>query len=63
MLNTGGEINALLISYLVWPVLQYAKLAISLKIPGGGKKKSSAGGDAGAAAPEEDEDEYAGGLC
>lgn len=41
----------------------YAKLAISLKIPGGGKKKSSAGGDAGAAAPEEDEDEYAGGLC
>ncbi|KAI7792868.1 N-ethylmaleimide-sensitive factor attachment protein, gamma a [Triplophysa rosa] len=46
----------------------YAKLAISLKVPGGGKKKSAAaaGGDtgvnAGAAQPEE-EDEYAGGLC
>lgn len=49
-------------------VLQYAKLAISLKVPGGGKKKSvaAAGGDtgvnAGDAQPEE-EDEYAGGLC
>lgn len=45
----------------------YAKLAISLKVPGGGKKKpaAAASGDtavsAGAAAPEEDE--YAGGLC
>lgn len=51
-------------------VLQYAKLAISLKVPGGGKKKptaAAASGDSGvsaaAAAPEEEEDEYAGGLC
>lgn len=45
----------------------YAKLAISLRVPGGGKKKAAAAaaasGDAGAAPPEEDEDEYAGGLC
>ncbi|KAG1924985.1 N-ethylmaleimide-sensitive factor attachment protein, gamma a [Pimephales promelas] len=44
----------------------YAKLALSLQVPGGGKKKkpaASASGDAGAAQPEEDEDEYAGGLC
>ncbi|KAI2649317.1 Gamma-soluble NSF attachment protein [Labeo rohita] len=48
----------------------YAKLAISLKVPGGGKKKptaAAASGDSGvsaaAAAPEEEEDEYAGGLC
>lgn len=44
----------------------YAKLAISLKVPGGGKKKKSptspqdaAGGAQGA----EEEDEYEGGLC
>lgn len=52
---------------VVSPVLQYAKLAISLRVPGGGKKKAAAAaaasGDAGAAPPEEDEDEYAGGLC
>ncbi|CAM4720661.1 unnamed protein product [Leuciscus chuanchicus] len=44
----------------------YAKLALSLQVPGGGKKKkpaASASGAAGAAQPEEDEDEYAGGLC
>uniref|UniRef100_A0A671S0S6 Gamma-soluble NSF attachment protein n=1 Tax=Sinocyclocheilus anshuiensis TaxID=1608454 RepID=A0A671S0S6_9TELE len=41
----------------------YAKLAISLKVPGGGKKKPAAAGDSGAAPPEEEEDEYAGGLC
>ncbi|XP_051537913.1 N-ethylmaleimide-sensitive factor attachment protein, gamma a [Myxocyprinus asiaticus] len=47
----------------------YAKLAISLRVPGGGKKKPAAvaSGDAGvtaeAAKPEEEEDEYAGGLC
>uniref|UniRef100_A0A673JKM5 Gamma-soluble NSF attachment protein n=1 Tax=Sinocyclocheilus rhinocerous TaxID=307959 RepID=A0A673JKM5_9TELE len=40
----------------------YAKLAISLKVPGGGKKKPAAG-DSGASPPEEEEDEYAGGLC
>lgn len=48
-------------------VPQYAKLAITLKVPGGGKKKkppaAAASGDAGAVPPEEDEDEYAGGLC
>ncbi|XP_018935961.2 N-ethylmaleimide-sensitive factor attachment protein, gamma a, partial [Cyprinus carpio] len=47
----------------------YAKLAISLKVPGGGKKKAAAAAgrdsevSAGAAPPEEEEDEYAGGLC
>ncbi|KAK3551944.1 hypothetical protein QTP70_031514, partial [Hemibagrus guttatus] len=47
----------------------YAKLAITLNVPGGGKKKkaTAAPGDGGANSaadkPEEDEDEYAGGLC
>ncbi|KAF0874653.1 SNAG protein, partial [Crocuta crocuta] len=46
----------------------YAKLGLSLVVPGGGIKKKSATPQAkseGAAAPaaEEDEDEYAGGLC
>lgn len=48
----------------------YAKLAISLNVPGGGKKKVSAaaaapgnGVSSGANRPEEEEDEYAGGLC
>ncbi|XP_043081660.1 N-ethylmaleimide-sensitive factor attachment protein, gamma a [Puntigrus tetrazona] len=43
----------------------YAKLAISLTVPGGGKKKppAAAGGDPGAVPAEEEEDEYAGGLC
>ncbi|KAL1006397.1 hypothetical protein UPYG_G00071880 [Umbra pygmaea] len=45
----------------------YAKLSISLRVPGGGKKKTQAAtadpGEAGAAAGEADEDEYAGGLC
>ncbi|TSK16056.1 Gamma-soluble NSF attachment protein [Bagarius yarrelli] len=49
----------------------YAKLAISLNVPGGGKKKAvvaaaAAPGDgvsSGADKPEEEEDEYAGGLC
>ncbi len=49
---------------VVSPVLQYAKLALSLPVPGGGKKKrAAASGDTGAAPPEEEEDEYAGGLC
>uniref|UniRef100_A0A3P9AFD4 Gamma-soluble NSF attachment protein n=1 Tax=Esox lucius TaxID=8010 RepID=A0A3P9AFD4_ESOLU len=45
----------------------YAKLSISLRVPGGGKKKLLAAaaetGEAGAAATDADEDEYAGGLC
>ncbi|KAM9489362.1 N-ethylmaleimide-sensitive factor attachment protein, gamma a isoform 1-T4 [Clarias gariepinus] len=48
----------------------YAKLAITLSVPGGGKKKkaAAASGDggvvsSGADKPEEEEDEYAGGLC
>lgn len=47
-------------------VLQYAKLAVSLKVPGGGKKKKSPTvpqGGAGAPAAAEDDDEYEGGLC
>uniref|UniRef100_A0A8C5GWC9 Gamma-soluble NSF attachment protein n=1 Tax=Gouania willdenowi TaxID=441366 RepID=A0A8C5GWC9_GOUWI len=44
----------------------YAKLAISLRVPGGGAKKkkapaSSPGGASGA--PAEEEDDYEGGLC
>lgn len=46
---------------------QYAKLAISLRVPGGGNKKKApaAASDAGASAaqPDEEDDEYAGGLC
>lgn len=48
---------------------QYAKLAITLTVPGGGKKKKAAatsgdgGVNSGADKPEEEEDEYAGGLC
>ncbi|XP_012671597.1 gamma-soluble NSF attachment protein-like [Clupea harengus] len=45
----------------------YAKLAISLRVPGGGNKKKApaAASDAGASAaqPDEEDDEYAGGLC
>ncbi|KAL7887587.1 hypothetical protein AOLI_G00053080 [Acnodon oligacanthus] len=48
----------------------YAKLALSLNVPGGGKKKKAAvaapgdgGVNGGAAGPEEEEDDYAGGLC
>uniref|UniRef100_A0A4W5QSI5 Gamma-soluble NSF attachment protein n=1 Tax=Hucho hucho TaxID=62062 RepID=A0A4W5QSI5_9TELE len=45
----------------------YAKLSISLRVPGGGKKKAPASaadaGAGGAGAGEADEDEYAGGLC
>ncbi|XP_051969273.1 N-ethylmaleimide-sensitive factor attachment protein, gamma a [Xyrauchen texanus] len=47
----------------------YAKLSLSLRVPGGGKKKpaAAASGDADvnaeAAKPEEEDDEYAGGLC
>ncbi|XP_076827494.1 N-ethylmaleimide-sensitive factor attachment protein, gamma a isoform X1 [Brachyhypopomus gauderio] len=48
----------------------YAKLAITLAVPGGGRKKAAAtaapgdgGVNGGADRPEEDEDEYAGGLC
>lgn len=46
--------------------LQYAKLAISLRVPGGGKKKAVAtpqGGTSGEPAANEEEDEYEGGLC
>lgn len=46
--------------------LQYAKLAISLRVPGGGKKKAAAapqGGASGAPTANEEEDEYEGGLC
>lgn len=47
---------------------QYAKLSISLRVPGGGGKKKKApaapeGGASGAPAAAEDEDEYEGGLC
>ncbi|KAI4904297.1 hypothetical protein NFI96_010886 [Prochilodus magdalenae] len=47
----------------------YAKLALSLNVPGGGKKKKAAaapgdgGVNGGADGPEEEEDDYAGGLC
>ncbi|XP_078138473.1 gamma-soluble NSF attachment protein-like [Centroberyx gerrardi] len=47
----------------------YAKLALSLRVPGAAKKKklpvesSEGGAAAGGAEPGEDEDEYAGGLC
>ncbi|XP_062377387.1 gamma-soluble NSF attachment protein-like [Sardina pilchardus] len=46
----------------------YAKLALSLRVPGGGNKKKApaAASDAGASAAqpvEEEDDEYAGGLC
>ncbi|XP_064820877.1 gamma-soluble NSF attachment protein-like [Oncorhynchus masou masou] len=44
----------------------YAKLSVSLRVPGGGKKKKVPAADAaegGAGAGEADEDEYAGGLC
>ncbi|XP_039610695.1 N-ethylmaleimide-sensitive factor attachment protein, gamma b isoform X1 [Polypterus senegalus] len=44
----------------------YAKLALSLKVPGGGTKKKSPvtpQGVAGTSKTEEDDDEYSGGLC
>ncbi|KAF4087829.1 hypothetical protein AMELA_G00075750 [Ameiurus melas] len=47
----------------------YAKLALTLNVPGGGKKKKAAsalgdgGVNSGADKPDEEEDEYAGGLC
>uniref|UniRef100_A0A674N2I0 Gamma-soluble NSF attachment protein n=1 Tax=Takifugu rubripes TaxID=31033 RepID=A0A674N2I0_TAKRU len=44
----------------------YAKLAISLRVPGGGKKKAPAapqGGASGAQTANDEEDEYEGGLC
>ncbi|XP_072535481.1 N-ethylmaleimide-sensitive factor attachment protein, gamma a [Salminus brasiliensis] len=47
----------------------YAKLALSLTVPGGGKKKKAVaapgdgGVNGGADRPEEEDDEYAGGLC
>lgn len=50
-------------------VSQYAKLSISLRVPGGGGKKKKAaaapqGGASGApAAAEEEDDDYEGGLC
>lgn len=48
--------------------LQYAKLAISLRVPGGGGKKKKAaaapqGGASGAPAAADEEDDYEGGLC
>uniref|UniRef100_A0A3P8WM18 Gamma-soluble NSF attachment protein n=1 Tax=Cynoglossus semilaevis TaxID=244447 RepID=A0A3P8WM18_CYNSE len=44
----------------------YAKLAISLRVPGGGKKKAPAapqGGGSATSAAAEEEDDYEGGLC
>uniref|UniRef100_A0A3Q3K3B9 Gamma-soluble NSF attachment protein n=1 Tax=Monopterus albus TaxID=43700 RepID=A0A3Q3K3B9_MONAL len=45
----------------------YAKLAVSLRVPGGGKKKKGAaapeGGASRAPAATEEEDDYEGGLC
>ncbi|KAJ8272894.1 hypothetical protein GJAV_G00094690 [Gymnothorax javanicus] len=44
----------------------YAKLAVSLQVPGGGKKKkppSAPQGGAGGAQAVEDDDDYEGGLC
>ena len=52
--------------YCCW---QYAKLGLSLVVPGGGIKKKAAATPqvkpegTTATAVEEDEDEYAGGLC
>ena len=44
---------------------QYAKLSLSLRVPGGGKKTKAGGSEvtAGQTGPGEEEDEYAGGLC
>lgn len=55
-----------LFSHVFAGILQYAKLAISLRVPGGGKKKVAAapqGGASGAQTANEEEDEYEGGLC
>lgn len=41
----------------------YAKLAISLKVPGGGVKKKKAPQGGASGAPAEEEDDYEGGLC
>ncbi|XP_036374947.1 gamma-soluble NSF attachment protein-like [Megalops cyprinoides] len=44
----------------------YAKLAVTLKVPGGGKKKKSPTapqGGSGGAQPAEEDDDYEGGLC
>ncbi|XP_046879751.1 gamma-soluble NSF attachment protein-like isoform X1 [Hypomesus transpacificus] len=43
----------------------YAKLSLSLRVPGGGKKTKAGGSEvtAGQTGPGEEEDEYAGGLC
>ncbi|KAG7455482.1 hypothetical protein MATL_G00257150 [Megalops atlanticus] len=44
----------------------YAKLAVTLKVPGGGKKKKSPTapqGGTGGAQPAEEDDDYEGGLC
>jgi len=47
--------------------MQYAKLAISLKVPGGvsgKKKKTPAAPQGGSAGPaQEQDDDYEGGLC
>lgn len=57
----------LLRHYAAFGSLQYAKLAISLRVPGGGGKKKKAaapqGGAGGATAAAEEEDDYEGGLC
>lgn len=53
--------------YAAFGSLQYAKLSISLRVPGGGGKKKKAaapqGGAGGAPAAAEEEDDYEGGLC
>lgn len=59
-------LNSGFLAYFHFVFLQYAKLAISLRVPGGGKKKAAAapqGGASGAPAAHEEEDEYEGGLC
>lgn len=53
--------------FTAFVLVQYAKLAISLRVPGGGGKKKKAaapqGGASGAPAAAEEEDDYEGGLC
>ncbi|MFT7814002.1 gamma-soluble NSF attachment protein-like [Arapaima gigas] len=43
----------------------YAKLAVTLKVPGGGRKKSPTGPEVGAAGSQaaQEDDDYEGGLC
>lgn len=66
LLNSGFATCFHIVFFFFCWDLQYAKLAISLRVPGGGKKKAAAapqGGASGAPAANEEEDEYEGGLC